>query len=66
MSHSVKSTAVLLGALIAIGSVQPASAFRGPTTKKYCTELVVNKGIIDVTQFNAEVKKCTSNPIVYK
>jgi hypothetical protein len=66
MSHSMKSTALLMGVLIAMGSVQPASAFRGPTTKKYCTELVVNKNIIDVRQFNAEVKKCTANPIIYK
>jgi hypothetical protein len=66
MSHSVKYTALLLGVLIATASIQPASAFRGPTTKKYCTELVVNKGITDVKQFNSEVKKCYTNPTIYK
>jgi len=66
MSHSVKHTALLVGFLIAAGSVQPAVAFRGPTTGKYCTDLVVNKGITDVTQFKAEVKKCKADPTTYK
>ena len=66
MSHSVKYTAVLLGFSIAAGSVQPAIAFKGPTTGKYCTELVVNKGITDIKQFQAEVKKCKADPTTYK
>jgi hypothetical protein len=66
MSHSVKYTALLLGFLIAAGSVQPATAFRGPTTGKYCSELVVNKGIIDVKKFKAEVNKCKADPTTYK
>jgi hypothetical protein len=66
MSHSVKYTALLLGFLIAAGSVQPAIAFRGPTTGKYCTELVVKKGITDVKQFKAEVGKCKADPTTYK
>jgi hypothetical protein len=52
--------------LIAAGSVQPAIAFRRPTTGKYCTELIVNKGITDVKQFKAEVKKCKADPTTYK
>jgi hypothetical protein len=47
MSPSVKYTALLLGFLIAAGSVQPTIAFKGPTTGKYCTELVVNKRITE-------------------
>jgi hypothetical protein len=47
MPHSVKYTALLLGFLIAAGSVQPVIAFNGPTTGKYCTELVVNKRITE-------------------
>jgi hypothetical protein len=66
MSQSVKYTALLLGFSIVTGSIQPANAFRGRTTKKYCTELVVNKGIIDVKQFNAEVRKCKADPTTYK
>lgn len=66
MSNSVKYTALLLGFFIAAGSVQPASAFKGPTTGKYCTELVVKKGITDVTQFKAEVNKCKADPTTYK
>jgi hypothetical protein len=66
MSHSVKYTALLMGVLIAMGSVQPARAFRGPTTKRYCTDLVASKGVTEVKQFNAEVKKCYINPTIYK
>ncbi len=66
MLHSVTSTALLLGFLIAAGNVQPAIALKGPTTGKYCTELVVNKGITDVKRFKAEVNKCKANPTTYK
>ena len=34
-------------------------------TKQYCTEQVVNKGILDITRFNAEVQKCLDNPVTY-
>ena len=65
MSHSVKYTALLLGSLIA-ASVQPAMAFKGPTTGKYCNELIVKKGITDVKQFKAEMGKCKADPTTYK
>jgi hypothetical protein len=66
MSNSLKCTALLLGFLIAAGSVQPAIAFKGPTTKSYCTEMVVKKGITDIGQFKAEVHKCMVDPTTYK
>jgi len=34
-------------------------------TKQYCTEVVVSKGITDVTRFVAEVEKCLDNPVTY-
>jgi len=34
-------------------------------TKPYCAEEVVNKGILDITRFNAEVQKCLNNPVTY-
>jgi hypothetical protein len=66
MSNSVKCTALLLGFLMAAGSVQPAMAYRGPTTGKYCNELIVKKGITDIKQFHAEMVKCKADPTTYK
>jgi hypothetical protein len=66
MSNSVKCTALLLAFLIPAVSVQPAIAAKGVSTKAYCRELVVKKGITDVTQFNAEVQKCYLDPTTYK
>ena len=34
-------------------------------TLNYCREMVVNKGIADVTQFQQEVSKCVANPVTY-
>ncbi len=34
-------------------------------TLNYCRETVTNKGITDVAQFEAEVKKCRANPVTY-
>ena len=34
-------------------------------TLAYCREMVTNKGITDVAQFEAEVKKCRANPVTY-
>ena len=43
-----------------------AAGRRGGTmTLSYCRETVVNKGIIDVTKFEQEVKKCFANPVTY-
>jgi hypothetical protein len=66
MSNSAKCTALLVGFSIAAGSIQPAIAFRGPTTGKYCNELIVKKGITDVAQFKAEMHKCKADPTTYK
>ena len=34
-------------------------------TLNYCREMVVNKGITDVTRFQQEVSKCVANPVTY-
>jgi hypothetical protein len=34
-------------------------------TLNYCREMVVNKGITEVTRFEQEVKKCVANPATY-
>ena len=34
-------------------------------TLNYCRETVTNKGIIDVTKFEQEVKTCFANPVTY-
>jgi hypothetical protein len=34
-------------------------------TKKYCTEMVVDKGVTDVARFQEEVRKCLANPVTY-
>ncbi len=66
--------AVLIVLIVAggvAGSVQPvlARGGGGPSgfdmTKKYCTEMVVNKRITDVTRFQEEVRKCLENPVTY-
>jgi hypothetical protein len=57
---------------IAAASVQPALARGGgggpsvwTMTLNYCREMVVNKGITDVTRFEQEVKRCVANPVIY-
>ena len=53
------------------GGAQPALARGGggppgwTITLNYCRETVTNKGIIDVTKFEQEVKKCFANPVTY-
>ncbi len=34
-------------------------------TLNYCRETVANKGIVDPTRFEQEVKKCFANPVTY-
>jgi hypothetical protein len=65
MSNAVKYTGLLLGFLIVGASIQPAIA-ASVSTKKYCSELVVKKGITDVKQFKDEVHKCYLDPTTYK
>jgi hypothetical protein len=56
---------------LASAAVQPASARGGggppvwTMTLNYCREMVVNKGITDVTRFQQEVAKCVANPVTY-
>jgi hypothetical protein len=56
--------------IVAAGA-QPAQAMGGggppgwTMTLEYCRETVTNKGITDVAQFEAEVKKCRANPVTY-
>jgi hypothetical protein len=53
------------------GGAQPALARGGggppgwTITLNYCRETVTNKGIIDVTKFEQEVKTCFANPVTY-
>ncbi len=34
-------------------------------TKQYCTETVVNNGIVDITRFQQEVARCVAHPVTY-
>jgi hypothetical protein len=34
-------------------------------TLNYCREVVVKKGITDVTRFQEEVAKCVADPVTY-
>jgi len=34
-------------------------------TLNYCREVVVKKGIADVTRFQEEVAKCVADPVTY-
>jgi hypothetical protein len=69
---SIPVRRLLLGLSIVVGTVQPVlarGAGGGPAgfmmAKQYCTEVVVSKGITDVTRFLAEVEKCLNNPLTY-
>jgi hypothetical protein len=67
----VSAAGVMLVFAYAAGSAQPALARGGggppawTMTLNYCREMVVNKGITDVTRFEQEVKKCVANPVTY-
>jgi hypothetical protein len=71
MSTWIARLPPLLGLSIVVGGAQPVLARGGggppvsSMTKQYCTEQVVNKGILDITRFNAEVQKCLNNPVTY-
>jgi hypothetical protein len=72
VSKSVRGVWLRLVFLIAGASVQPALAMGGggprvsAMTRQYCTEVVVKKGITDVTRFEQEVRKCVDDPLTYK
>jgi len=71
VSNSVWGVRLVLLLSIGAGSIQPALAMGGggppvwTMTQKYCTEMVVNKGITDVDRFQQEVRKCMANPVTY-
>lgn len=58
-------------ASILAASVLPVHAMGGAgppgwtVPLSYCRETVTNKGITDVTKFEAEVKKCFADPVHY-
>jgi hypothetical protein len=57
--------------VLVAGAVQPVLARGGggppvwTMTLNYCREMVVNKGITDITRFQQEVAKCVANPVTY-
>jgi hypothetical protein len=69
--NSVRCLSLVLAVSVAAGSVQPALAMGGggppvwTMTQKYCTQMVVNKGILDIDRFQREVRKCMDNPVTY-
>jgi hypothetical protein len=69
MSNLIGSLRIVCAAPAVAASVQPAYAMGGggppvwTMTLNYCRETVANKGITDVAQFEAEVKKCRANPV---
>jgi hypothetical protein len=72
VARSVSGLGLMLVFSIAAASVQPVLARGGgggppvwTMTLNYCREMVVNKGITDVTRFEQEVKKCVANPVTY-
>ena len=71
MSNPVSRSRVALGCFIAAATIQPAFARGGGgppvslMTRQYCTEMVVNKGIADITRFQQEVAKCVADPVTY-
>ncbi len=71
MSNSVRAPFGLLAFSIVAGGFHPVFARGGGgppvamMTENYCRETVYNTGIMDVTKFEAEVKKCVANPVTY-
>jgi hypothetical protein len=57
--------------LVAAAFARPAFAHGGggppvwTMTLNYCREVVVKKGITDVTRFQEEVAKCVADPVTY-
>ena len=71
MSNVVRHLRAFLAVSIMGGSVQPVLAMGGggppgwKMTQDYCREMVVNKGITEVTRFEQELRKCIANPVTY-
>ncbi len=71
MLNPVRVFLLMIFFSIGAGSIQPALAMGGggppvwTMTQKYCTQMVVNKGITDVDRFQQEVRKCMANPVTY-
>ena len=71
MLNPVRVLPLVIFFSIGAASIQPALAMGGggppvwTMTQKYCTQMVVNKGITDVDRFQQEVRKCMANPVTY-
>ena len=71
VSNVVRHLRAFLAVSIMGGSVQPVLAMGGggppgwKMTQDYCREMVVNKGITEVTRFEQELRKCIANPVTY-
>ncbi len=71
MVNLVGGLGIVCAVSIVAATVQPVHAMGGAgppgwtMTLAYCRETVTNKGITDVAQFEAEVKKCRANPVTY-
>jgi hypothetical protein len=71
VSFEVGALRLAVALSFAAAGVHPAHARGGggppvwTMTLNYCREMVVNKGITDVTRFNQEVAKCVANPVTY-
>jgi hypothetical protein len=68
---SIGSVRLALVLALVAGAVRPVLARGGggprvwTMTLNYCREMVVNKGITDVTRFQQEVSKCVANPVTH-
>ena len=71
MSILIGGLRIVCAASIIAAGVPPVHAMGGggppawTMTLNYCRETVANKGITDVVQFEAEVKKCRADPVTY-
>ncbi len=71
MSNLIGGLRTVCAILVLAAGAQPAHAMGGggppvrTMTLEDCRETVANKGIADVAQFEAEVKKCRANSVAY-
>ena len=71
MSGPVGASRLALAWVVVAAFAHPALPHGGggppvwTMTRNYCREMVVNKGITDITRFQQEVAKCVANPVTY-
>jgi hypothetical protein len=71
MSNRTDRLPIVCAVLLVAAGVQPVRAAGGAGPPgwtmplNYCRETVTNKGVTDVTKFEAEVKKCFADPVHY-